>query len=294
MSNFNMTRFGHVLKADFATRRRLHLGVFLTSLVGGLGIGIFNYIKPSFMGPNIYMPGTGYETLRQLTGERLAESTANAFMVAFMLSFGYLLSLTFAGLRTRRERIAFAMLPASGAEKCLVRLLMHMLLFPLYVLAGLCLADLVRTALFPLFGHSYGSALPVFFHKITTSFHLGFNAVFTNSTGFDDFIGYAGIILFLLAYHFSYLFGSVLFRRRAFLFVMLIQVAALLIVGLSAANLAEYLLDNDVMKSHTLFRIYFVTGDVVLLAYLVGGFVWSYRHMTRLPVVSRRLFSLCK
>lgn len=294
MSSFNMTRFGHVLKADFATRRRLHLGVLLASLVGGLGICIFNYIKPSFMGPNIYMPGTGYETLRQLTAERLADSTSNAFMAVFMLSLGYLLSLTFAGLRTRRERIAFAMLPASGAEKCLVRLLMHMLLFPLYVLAGLCLADLVRTALFPLFGHSYCSALPVFFHKIAASFHLGFNEVFTDSTGFDDFIGYAGIILFLLSGYFSYLFGSALFRRRAFLFVMLIQVAVLLIVGLSVGNLTEYLMRNDVISSLTLYRVLFVTGDVVFLAYLVGGFAWSYRHVTRLPVVSRRLFSLRK
>lgn len=288
MQNFNMQRFGRLLRADFSLRRKTHLGVFLTALGLAIGASLWVYLKPSMAGlpyPEEVSPemlSEAYENFSEVLAGRVSAS----FMTILVIFSAYNLSTAFAALRSRQERVAWLMFPASGLEKYLVRLLVHTVVFALYVLAAICLADCTRYIVFPLLGHSYSSALPAFFS------HLGFWPEHVSGSSLqsaDDWLTLVSGCVFLLSVYFSYFFGSALLRRRAFAFVTLGGIVLLMLFSWGFVNAFSFFCGVGGMDHDEIFRIMAVVITVLGSIYLVAGFVWSYRHMRSLPVISRRL-----
>lgn len=288
MQNFNMKRFGRLLRADFSLRRKTHLGVFLTAFGLAIGASLWVYLKPGMAG----MPYSGevspevleeaYENFSEVLAGRIAAS----FMTILVIFSAYNLSTAFAALRSRQERVAWLMLPASGLEKYLVRLLVHTVVFALYVLAAICLADCTRYVLFPLLGHSYSSALPAFFSHLRFWPEVGVGTALRSA---DDWLLFISGSVFLLSVYFSYFFGSALLRRRAFAFVTLAGIALLLLFSWGFVHVLSLFREVGDMSHDEIFRIMALVIIVLGSIYLVAGFVWSYRHMRSLPVISRRL-----
>ena len=286
MNKFNIHRFGHLLRADIITNRKQHISAFLSVFSLSLLLLFFSYYKPSLYGWEIVAPS------RELAADILSSRANRFFMMMFPLFMTYNLSMTFSHLLTKQQRISYILLLASPLEKFLSRLLQHTVLFTLYILAGICLADLIRMAVFPLFGHAFPSALPQFFRSLSEFFVHPF--VHMNGPSHTEFWGTVLLFLLALSSYLIYLVGSAFFRRRAFGYTLLAQMGLFFILAFTFFGRGHLLFSLGLFDVQTMFDLLPLFCLLALL-FCAGCLWWSYRHIATLPVISRRgLFKIRK
>lgn len=201
----------------------------------------------------------------------------------------------FEQMKTKLQRVAFLMLPASNVEKWVVRFLTVTLGAACMVAVAIVTADLIRFvfALFLTPGH-YDSVIR---HIWMEGFGTDGSSVTINSTLMSVMAGNVFLASWALLNHSFYTLGGALFRRHALLLTIASQFVigfGLLLAGAKAAfryfeNAANEGMNVNVdvvTDTEALTFVYVVSGVFVALSLL---FYWlSYKVFTRMQVINNK------
>lgn len=217
--------------------------------------------------------------------------------IAFILLMMVGASLIFDCMKTRQQRTAFLMLPASSAEKFLARLLYATVGFFVMFFAASVIADVLRLVISLIFGpRMFGSIVLTGmgdFYDTITGLLIGWNErkadfwLYTRdrTEGLWNMATYASVALF---FHGFYIFGGTLFRRNTMLLTTFSIIAAGLMLGWLDINprfVSLGLYDSLEIYPN---RIYpFVFGALAALCY------WgAYRIYLRMQVINNKWTNL--
>lgn len=271
MKNFDLGRFGHVLRLDVQQNRRRYLKYLAICYLTCLIAEFILFYKPSRYGADLVAV--------------TINSAASSFIV---IQFWIMLagaSTLFENLKTKGGRQAELTLPATNAEKFLSRYLLSTVGFFLFYLTGFVAADLTRMAVFPLLGHSLPSTVPAFFE---TLFGRSDSLITINGEAVSRALWvqiYLLATLGMILTHACYLVGSALLRKNVFVLTSLALFALAVAAGWVTVELAgaRFELFTSVDDTWQLACL-----NAVLFVLIVGCYWLTWRRFTRIQVVGRK------
>lgn len=188
-------------------------------------------------------------------------------------------------MRTKEERVAFLMLPATRAEKFVCRALIVTVGGWIMLVLGLMMSDMLRFLFHPLFGVS--QLLP---NQLVFPDLFGFR-FFRVSTS-DPMYAAGNFLLManLFRMYSFFILGGVIFRKNAMVKCFAIETLLLIILSnvimrTSGEALMPVLNDLDSLR----LMVYVVGTFCILLGILFWGF--SYHLFTRAQIVRKKIFS---
>lgn len=285
MKNFDMRRFGSLLKFDLVQNARSYaafaVGALLAHLLGQIGIFcMFHHVSGS-------------------VSWRAATALDDGVGLFFVTTFFVLLvgvSMTFDVLSTKLKRTDYLLLPASRAEKFVSRLLILTVGVWLMNALVFCLADVLRMLFFSCWAWIDGSAsvsipscIPAVWRwTVDGMSELGHVAVGVSVQGQNLSSFDMGVMCSTLAVYAFYLLGSIVFRRRAFIYTSLVRVV-LLFAGLkllSCVKTALYFCWPELRAEADTWLAVWSVGSLLM----AGLFVWTaWRIFCRTGLVRRKL-----
>lgn len=291
MSNFNISRTARLARwslveeRGFAIRTTIIITLLMTFLMTFLSIG----------GEATFMAYDVDARMQVLMMEKLSKGLSFIFISIYWLVMMVGGSMVFRNMRTKQQRIAYMMLPASNMEKYVTRVVMVVLGGLLMSVLSFVLADQLQMVFIKLiFGEmhigSYVMASASMLSDIASkgigaleSVGIDFETSFPSSSLYKSFAAtgmQSGNFLplwFVLQYLFDMsafiLMGS-LFRRHSWLFACLIYslVTALIYLIVPAVN---------------------IWIPVTLMLVCIVVFVWlSFRVFTRMQVINNKLLNI--
>lgn len=289
MNNFNMKRFGQVLKLDIYQNSRTYLnmaaGCFIAHLLSQLAC---------FYVAKLNLAVTVYSALAQEHNQHSA-MTASLVVCCLITFFSFLLgaSLLWNNLGTKEQRITYLMLPATNLEKYLSRLLLCTVGMLGINAVAFFAADVLRMLAFCTSSMAMGFALPHYvdrfgeiFHNYAQMLHLAAN---TKDVSLLTVVNLNVWISTLLTYPATFMFGSVIFRRYAFIKTWLCLMVWGTIISTLMLNMAvsensfELLINNH--------------GETFVWANLIWDVAWScifiwlsYHLFVKMNVIRRKMF----
>ena len=196
MKNFNMTRFGHVLKLDFAEGRKAMMWGALCMLLLYLFFFWFAY--------NIGMHSynvTNWDSYIQ----HVCESVSAFSMIAMYIFFLITASTLYRGEQKKQQRIAWLMLPATNLEKFLSRWI-YMLVFMLVGgVLTIVLADCIHIIWLQIADHPVHSMTKTLVHNLP---HVN---------KYNPLLEIVNIYLAFVVIHSLFLLGGVFFKKFHFI-----------------------------------------------------------------------------
>lgn len=281
MKNFQLSRFGRLLKLDLLQNRKIYLNFVGGLLLGHLMLEFIAYHSKKEYDLLAYKYGT--ELYGELCATSLGDGLVGFFVIAMLLS----VSMLFMHLSTKSKRAYYFMLPATALEKFLSRGVIWLILSPVAFVLTYFLGDGIRMAVLPLFDMHLGSSIPVVARNTYDALGEIVSLLSGRSRWINDDQAVAvawtmlGMEFLLFA---CYVLGSAIFRRRAFIFTSLSLVTIGFALGMTLDGLSPISMSE--------------TGkDILLYVFLV--FVWalgfanlwlSWRIFKRMQVIPRKLF----
>lgn len=196
MKNFNMTRFGHVLKLDFTEGRKAMMWGALCMLLLYLFFFWFAY--------NIGMHSynvTNWDSYIQ----HVCESVSAFSMMAMYIYFLITASTLYRGEQKKQQRIAWLMLPATNLEKFLSRWI-YMLVFMLVGgVLTIVLADCIHIVWLQIADHPVHSMTKTLVHNLP------------HTSQYNTLIEIVNIYLSFVVIHSLFLLGGVFFKKFHFI-----------------------------------------------------------------------------
>ena len=233
MNAINFTRLGHLLKLDLVQNRKKYLQFSLGLLLGHLMIQYFTFNHVLNIEWNIERYGMEYAM------DNLNQDLSPYIFFFFGVVICIAMSSLFNHLPEKINRTYYLMLPASNAEKVLSRAIICLGIIPVMFLVTLVGADLIRMAIYPLRGTYIGTMLPLIFEETWTAISTFFSLLFQTSSEwrlldvrmawFVVGFGFWGLSCFAL--------GSIVFRRRAFIFTFITLVVLFVAFSFVATHL---------------------------------------------------------
>ncbi|MBR1732504.1 MAG: hypothetical protein IJ729_02015, partial [Alloprevotella sp.] len=210
---FNLTRFGLVLKRDLLTNRRVYINFFLAMFVGYVVMECL-----SLMDYNSALSVKEGNFHRMVVTDRAEYSASKLYGMAGLANVMLFLFLLFSvaqfayDLRGKPARINALMLPASRLEKFFGRWLLLVPGACLIAVAAFACADAARLAVQPvLFEHVLPSLVPAFFQR----WNFFLLQLIVQQDGYEiRLLPEAGRYLLQLFLHASYLLGGLYFKKR--------------------------------------------------------------------------------
>ena len=274
MKNLDLHRCGALLKHQLVSNSRS-----LIRLYGTIAVGLFAadcLITQIIAGPMVVE-----------TYSRRVEDSMDANFLVLMALVMSLAASIFSNLNHRQERTAFLLLPATNAEKYVVRWVYASVFGLLFTLAAVVVADTMRGLVGLLVGQ------PAFLSGLPNLFATSSDTVVGPTAGYALLLG----VGLLLLTHATYVLGGVVFSRNQFLITSCIII--LLNIALIGA-LSYVVLDSDIVLN--LLGYSEATGLIVHpLCYVLIGvsyvvaalFYWlSYRLFCRIQVVNHKWTNL--
>ncbi len=291
MSNFNISRTARLARwslveeRGFAIRTTIIITLLMTFLMTFLSIG----------GEATFMAYDVDARMQVLMMEKLSKGLSFIFISIYWLVMMVGGSMVFRNMRTKQQRIAYMMLPASNMEKYVTRVVMVVLGGLLMSVLSFVLADQLQMVFIKLiFGEmhigSYVMASASMLSDIASkgvgalkSMGIDIETSFPNSSLYTSFAAtgmQSGNFLgvwFVLQYLFdmsAFLLMGSLFRRHSWLFACLIYslVTALIHLIVPAVN---------------------IWIPVTLMLVCIVVFVWlSFRVFTRMQVINNKLLNI--
>lgn len=272
MNSFSISRCYTVARRQLRSNLRRY-----AYMVIGLAIGLFLLEILSFSTHGGLHYISTHETY-------FYENLASTLWVAcFFASFAFM-ALTFSHLRTKQNRIAYLMLPATNAEKFVAHIGIAVVMSIVGFALAYVVADLSRMLLLLLLGGDTTSMIPYF---LQTLGHTGES--FTASDGsvkWDVLLFLIGILLWNYSCH---LLGSVVFRRWAFVKTIGVQILVAYLLGLSiSATNTEFSLHIGYEGDKDLIVWIFIGANFLFAALHTWLAYWLH---SRLVVIPRRWFA---
>lgn len=260
-NSFDFNRFCQLVKWNLITYKQLYLKSF--------GSCIMLILFPMVVVCDLAVDGPKWFLMSE-------KSVSGYLVIAFFAFMVGATSSMFKLLENDSERMNFLMVPASNAEKFLMRFVLSLLLPLLMFFAAMCVSDLV---------HMAGQLL---FYQDTVSYlvHGSLGTVLWNA------IRRAWVVV--LFGHAVFTYGSIVFRRHQFLLTALTIFAffMLMLVLVSWGTMAflEQSLDFIVVEVPELVEN---VGSVVLTLLSLMFYYLSYRKFVNLHVKNTRIIN-CK
>lgn len=276
MNNFQMRRFGLVLRRDLTENRKRYLQCFAGMFLACLIVICGNLYTPCQFG---YLPSLESQVLHRVGRTIL-------FTYVFSLFPG--IADAFHCLCTKQRSINYLMLPASPLEKFVSRLLIFTVLWTAGFVVVAVLADLVRMLLFAPFRYHLGFSL-IYVPDILaenaydiTHPHIVVNGIWE---GLTSTLFVCGLFLW---HHSLYLLGSSVFRKRPFFCTALAEI----VCGCLLAYVFSLLPSPAFSLSGQTELI--LLDCIAALTLLLAAFnYWvAYRNFRRCPVVGGKWFHL--
>lgn len=279
MKNFNITRFGHLLKLDLNQYGKTYL-----SFTGGCLIAHFIVQFLVFKIANV----AAGPVVRGSEIEALVISSFTAFCITSSLLLLIGASLLWNNLKTKELRIAYFMIPATNTEKYLSRLLLCTVgVFVLNLLAFF-VADLLRLLFFITADLNINQGYAAYF-----SFIVNNSAQFMQGVNmFIDEAGYAWLFsmaISALSYPAWFLFGSAIFRTYAFVktWLLIMCISTVTFALFNGSIMLMTITTTDSMKDLNTI----IWAQNALNFTLSVVFIWlSYYLFKRMTVIPRKLF----
>lgn len=278
MKNFDMTRFGRLLKLDLHQYGKTYLSFTAGCLIAHF-IGQFLVFKIANLSA---VPVRGNDL------EHLVLSSFMAFGITSCLLLLIGSSLLWNNLKTKEQRIAYFMIPATNTEKYLSRLLMCTVGVFVMNLLSFFVADLLRLLFFITADLNIGLGYAAYCSEMAengANFIRGINM-------FIDEAGYAwlfSMVISAISYLAWFLFGSAIFRTYAFVktWLLIMCISTVTFALFNGTIMLMTITTTDSMKD--LNTILWVQNAVNTVVSVV--FVWlSYYLFKRITVIPRKFF----
>lgn len=284
MKGFRYQRFSHLLRWELHSHKRHYLG-----LSGGVTL--------AFLLVQICM----FKGKTDVAENVLCVEVAGIMWLVAGLFFTVVLSHVFYPLDTKNHRINYLMLPASNAEKLLVRALVYPLCAAVLCAVALLLTDGLRMLLFASAARHYGPVFPYVVGLMAEGAGEILDIAMSPREGGIHGVWIASLIVSYFTFNFScYLLGSAFFRRHTFLKTSVSLIAFMVAIGF-LMDLILWLsgMQSERVSASDALMIYLtdtlVPLFVVLFTLLTVFNVWAgCRHFTRIQIISRKLLQLKK
>lgn len=189
----------------------------------------------------------------------------------------------FSNVNTKQQIIRFKMLPATDAEKFLVKLLYASVIWTICGFVAFILADEIRIFVCWLFGNGLTeSGLMQFFDKCVH------NWTYTNDGQTIRSLPIPDIILMIFI-HSLYVLGGTVFRRYKFVFSSLVLLLLFIINAIVLSNFREELHAIDTIYNVKLVLLILLT---LLSVLAITNYVLSYVVFKRMQAVNNKFLNI--
>ena len=196
MKNFNMTRFGRVLKLDFAEGRK--------AMMWGAVCMLLLYLFFFWFAWNIGMHVSAVNDWDTYV-KGLCQAVAGFSMMAMYIYFLITASTLYRGEQKKQQRIAWLMLPATNLEKFLSRWI-YMLVFMLVGgVLTIFLADCIHMIWLQIAGHPVHSMAKALVQNLP------------HANKYNPLIEIVEVYIVFVAFHSFYLLGGLFFKKFHFI-----------------------------------------------------------------------------
>lgn len=266
MKNFDIHRFGYLLKLDLSRNKRTYIQSFLGMFLGFLFVGFVSFYP--------FMKGVYYNPNNNQLLNSVSSYYGMSVMFEFFLSLLFM-SHSFVFLKERNRRISYLLLPATQLEKFLARLCLVPFGLLLLSVGSFFTAYMVVSAVYSITqGMPFGEMFVLLWQQISRPFEFWMHLVFNNGTfswsGFLDMLSSFSMFLFLLS---LYLFASLVFRVQPFILMSLCCVAVFGALGMLSVSQYSWVTE----------LIHILKNDALMICLLFGS-------ATGLTLFSYRLF----
>lgn len=267
MNTFDLQRFGKVFMRLLQLRR----GILVK---WGLTIAAIIFLIAALT--------SNFELSPETYGAQHTVSIMGAIgMATFLLGFGSSVAGTFviSDLEDKQDRMFELMLPATNLEKFLARVIFTLVILPLFLLAGVILADLAQQLFSMILHHgARASIIGEFWNNIINNFEAK---------------QYFALMLLYINTNAVAVLGGVFFRKTAWLKTGLTLFILAMLMGI-LGTLFGFLLalnpDYEVYIPEWMQNVF--VGDSILII-ISGCLYWlAYRIFTRLQVISNRFINI--
>lgn len=211
-------------------------------------------------------------------------------------------SLIFVNMKTRQQRIAFCMLPASNAEKYLVRWLWATVGFALMFVCAAVAADVLRMVIWWMAGYGYTGSVVATVVESASEFINNLNVelgdTYTDDPAHPEHgqVAYAiltyVISLGVLAHSF-YIFGGALFRRNAWLLTTVTSIVVLIVMTYTGnfPFVGLDVLGDELYSSRQKITAAYVTAGIFAVLSIVL-YAISWRLFRRMQVINNKAINV--
>lgn len=288
MKNFNIKRFGQVMRWDFNANCHSYIRITLTLTIILAFIYVINLLSLRSLLKSDVFDAADYDVIYA------SNLTGTTFLIAYFFIIVFCANI-FSKCRSKQQRIGLFMLPASNLEKYLTRLLSttlsNLLVFVVAFLAADLIQYLASFAITPGF-HAFltGNMLENVSEMLSTR-----SLIPTAEGTVTIYIG-AMFLTGLLLIHSTFILGGTFFRRNAPFYTICAHAAIFFaIVTLTASYLASmddlsHVLDSlptQMAFNAVIFGVSTVQVAVAALCYWL-----SYRIFCRMQVINNKWINL--
>lgn len=268
MKKFDMTRFGRVLKLDFAE------GV--KPMMWGALAMLLLYLFFFWFAHNIAYHGSWYQNHPENMVWNICDSVGQFGCVAMMFFFLITASILYRAEQKKQQRIAWLMLPATNPEKFVSRWI-YMLVFSLVGgILSFVVADGIHIAWLMVNGMPVMDATSYFFNGLP------------HTSEYVSLLEITSIYGMMIVIHSFFLLGGVLFRKYHFIVTSALMVLMLAVL-FSLYNALGLYQQSTVSSDVTAFY----TTMIVLETGVIALFTWlAYRLFCRWQVITRKFVNL--
>lgn len=248
MKQFDMTRFGRVLKLDFYEGRK--------AMMWGALCMVLLYLFFFWFAWNIGMHS--YNEIVDFYVQHICEAVAGFSMMAMYIYFLITASTLYRGEQKKQQRIAWLMLPATNLEKFLSRWI-YMLVFMLVGgVLTIFLADCIHMIWLQIAGHPVHSMAKALVQNLP------------HANKYNPLIEIVNIYLAFVVIHSIFLLGGVFFKKFHFIATSAVVVIAFACIVATANMLGhrDTPVAHDEVTKQIIFWIIANSGLTVLFTWL--------------------------
>ena len=270
MEKFNIKRFWHTFRWFFCENKgyflKWSLGTLLVTALIQMGlIGMAMHNVASVKDQQLVSPYP------------IAVTIANTMCVVLMfIALLVVCSNVFGMLKNKQKRIAFLTLPANNLERWSAAILFGVILMPICIILAYLMGDVLRNIVFCIQGKEWLFGFDTFVEKIAT----------ISKRSLFGYLFKGAIWLWAIS---LYVLGGTWFRKGAFFFVTIFQIAITTLLGYLAtefkSEIFTFLVDG-VSKGQEDFIAYSLLVLVTALA--LFHFWLSYQIFKRYQVITSK------
>jgi hypothetical protein len=284
MIDFNIKRFGKLLVWDLLSNKKRYtryvvgIGIILaTMFCVQLYTGLWEEKDYVSVGCVVWEPPTIHDLY-----EGIAASVFSLSL--FWMAIGAVL--IFEHTKTKQQRIAYLMLPASNLEKYLSRWLIYSVGFFLFLFLGLVIADIAQylACIYFLNGAQESvtwNCLQLVYKTFSTPVRPGGH--------WDRGFG----LLFLIAVHAYCTICGTFFRKNSMMMTVLLVYFLSVFGSITLFSLLfAFFSDNRDIIIDDLSTAYYLVFYTILIAFSAAAYFLSYKIFTRMQVVGRKWINI--